>query len=418
MSAMGHVALRPSPGAPPTDPTEPPLDPQPASRLQVPTPPAPRAPRTPWIAILSFFALVVLPVTVIATYYARHAADQFVATARFTVEEIGTHPVAAEPDGAPPETGADVLAGDSTSPLTHVAASYLASRSLLAELRRTIGLDAMLARAEGDLWARLPQGATAEAAYRHWRGRVRVSVDGLSGIVTLEVRAFTAEDTHRIAEAMLEHAEALLNRLSVRRKGEELGAARAEAAWSERRLASAISELTALRGREGLIDPSQEADETMRVLAQLTTERIRIGSRLNVLDRLGTADATQAQRLRTRVEHLTTEIAELRTGLADAGRADATLAAALARFEELEIRRRFAARLYGLAQARVIAAEIELARQSVFLNLFDPPQLPEDPSYPHRLAFTLLSAAVLAVGWAILALIWASVADHRLDARL
>lgn len=409
MSGTGTVALRhaPVPGGPPP----------PGPALAVPAPPPPRARRTPWLAILSFVALVVLPLSVIATYYARHAADQFVATARFTVEEAGARPLAAEPGEDRPEDPA-LVAGERISPLTHVTASYLSSRALMADLRATIDLDARLARADRDVWERLAPGASAEAAYRNWRRRVRVAVDGPSGIVTLEVRAFSPEDAHRIAAAMLARTEALVNRLALRRKREALAAARAEAAESERRLDAAIARLAALRGREGLLDPAQEAEETLRVLAGLTAERIRVDSRLRVLDRLGTAEAAQARRLRTRRESLTADIAELRAQLADAGRADATLAAALARFEELEIRRRFAARLYGLAQSRAIAAEIDLARQSIFLNLFDPPQMPEEARYPRRVAFTLLAAAVLSVGWAILALIWASVADHRLDGRL
>ena len=45
---------------------------------------------------------------------------------------------------------------------------------------------------------------------------VEIKVDSESGIATLSVRAFVAEDSHRLASAMMRDAEALVNRLNGR----------------------------------------------------------------------------------------------------------------------------------------------------------------------------------------------------------
>ncbi|GMG80815.1 capsule polysaccharide transporter [Paralimibaculum aggregatum] len=388
-----------------------------APPIAAPMPPRARPRRVNWPAVISFALIVVLPVVVIGTYYYRHAADQFTATARFTLRETRARPLGFEAaEGAPERIGSG-LATETVSHFTHVAASYLESRALLADLGAVLDVDAMFRRPEADFWARMPEGLPAEARFDYWRERVRVAVDGPSGIVSLQIRAFRPEDALALADAAVARAEALVNALSLRQKADAVARAEAEAAESERRLQASIAALSAFRDREGLLDPGQEGAETVRLLSQLTTERIRLESELRVLDRVVDGDAARARALRTRLASITGDIAQLRDQLGSGAAADASLAAALGRFEALEIRRRFAAKLYGLAQTRRINAEIDRARQSVFLNLFDPAQRPERSDHPRRAAFTLLAFLGLSAGWAILALIWASVADHRLDRR-
>jgi capsular polysaccharide transport system permease protein len=400
-------------------------DPAPAAQAGGPDPrafaaalPAARRRRRPdWALFLSFAALVLLPGCVVGVYYALVAADQYVVSARFTVRELRPSPLSLETPERARATPVATMGEDEVSSFTHVAASYLESRALLRDLGEEIDVAAMFRVAQADPWARLPREASAEARYDYWRDRLRVSIDRTSGIVTLELRAFRPEDARRLAEAMLARAEALVNALSLRQKRDALARARAEAAESDRRLDEAIAALSAFRDGAGVLDPAREADETVRLLASLSAERIRLQSRLRVLSEVMDRDAARARELRTRLATLRGDIARLRDSLAADATADANLAGALGRYEALEIRRRFAARLYEVAQTRRIAAEIDLARQSIFLNVFDPPQLPEESRYPRRAAFTAITVLALAVGWAVLALVWASVADHRMDRR-
>ncbi|MEM9145611.1 MAG: hypothetical protein AAGC57_05380 [Pseudomonadota bacterium] len=383
-----------------------------------PMPPPTRAYRVNWLGLISFFLLVAFPVTVIATYYAKHASDQYVSVARFTVRELKTRALSLEDADRAPDRLGGSLSADAVSPMTHVVASYLESRALLEDLRRDLGLVSLFRRAEADFWSRLPAQASAEDIHDYWQDRMRVAIDGPSGIVTLQVRAYLPEDALILSRYMLGRAETLVNSLSERQKSDALARAEAEAAESDRRLQETIDALSQFRDRERLLNPLQEADETVRLLADLTTERIRLESQMRVLSAMVDGDPIRARSLRARLEKITADIAQLRDSLAASGEADRTIASALGRFEELEIRRRFAATLYGLAQTRLIEAEIDRARQSVFLNVFDPPQLPDESRYPKRIAFTALAFLALAAAWAILALIWASVADHRMDARL
>lgn len=381
-----------------------------------PMPPARAVPRVNWLLIVSFALLVVLPSAVIATHLLTRAADQYTARARFTVQALSTRPLVLSRGEREAGLG-HALARPRATHHTHVAASFLDSGASLAALEGRMDVAAMFRVPEADWISRLADGASAEEREAHWRRRLRVSVDGPSGIVTLEIRAYRPGDAVRLAEGLLAETEALLNRLSRRQKRDALARAEAEAHAGEMRLRRTIAALAEAQRREHRLDPEREADATLGLLTELTAERIRLETRLAVLETARTGDGARAETVRTRLGTVRGDLAELRASMATDAGTEPTLAAALGRFEELEIRRRFAARLYGLAQTRLIEAEIDLVRQSLFLNVFDPPRLPEEPTYPLRLTSSVLAALALTAGWGILALIWAAVADHRLDRR-
>ncbi len=382
-----------------------------------PEPPRARPARVSWLALGSFALLVALPTAGLGTYYARHAADQFSATARFTVREAATRPLRLEDADRAPDRLGSALATAEISPFTHVVASYLDSPALLSDLSARFDIPAIFRRPEADAWSRLPDGVSAEALAAYWADRIRVWVDGPSGIVSLEIRAFRPADAEALARAAIDRAEALVNRLALRQKADARARALAETAAAEARLADTTRALARFRDTARVVDPAREGAATVDLLADLEAERIRLEAQRRVLASVATEDAARGRALETRLTALRADIARLRDLLAADATRDRNLAAALGRFEELEIRRRVAARLFGLAETRLIGAEIDLARQTVFLNLFDPPRRPEEPSHPRRAALTLLWAVTLAAGWAILALIWAAVADHRLDRR-
>jgi capsular polysaccharide transport system permease protein len=372
--------------------------------------------RTDRATLASFVLMVALPGSAVTAYYTGLAADQYTATARFTVSELHARPMSLDDAaGAAQEGGAlGSLAADAVSTFTHVTASYVESSAMITALSREIDVTGMFRVPEADFWARLPEDAPAEQVARYWRDRVGASIDGTSGIVTVELRAFRPEDALTLARGVIAESEALVNTLSERQKADALARAEAEASASEARLTETIAALSAFRDEARMLDPQQQATETVQMMSALTTERIRLESQLRVLSEMVDPQATRLQTLRTRLDKVREDLARLQDSLAADATADANIAATLGRFEELEIRRRFATRLYGMAQTRLIETQIDQARQSVFLNVFDPPRLPEQAQFPRRIAFPVLACTALFIGWSILALIWASVRDHRM----
>ncbi len=367
-------------------------------------------------ALVSYILLALLPALCVAAYYLFIAADQYAAAARFTVREVAGEGLFAMTAGEAAED-ADAVAPpavDMVSHLSHVAASYLRSRALVEALVEKAALRARYDRPEADFWARLPPDAPIEEVMDYWEARTDVALDGPSRIVTFRVRAFRPEDAHALADAALAETEALVNQLSLRRKRDALARARAGAGAAEAQLRGAVAAMSALRDDEGLVDPEREAGETLALMGDLMRERIAAAGELAALEGLLAEDAPRRVQLGGRIARLDADLARLRGALAGAVSGDATMAAALARFEEAEVRLRFAAKLYEIAQAALIGAEIEFARQSVYVEVFDPPAVPEESRHPRREAFSILALVGFSAIWAIGALVVASVRDHRI----
>ena len=70
--------------------------------------------------------------------------------------------------------------------------------------------------------------------------------------------------------------------------------------------------------------------------------------------------------------------------------------------------------MYKFASNGVERARIASERQQVYLQVFDPPSLPQDYTYPLRWADLALIFFVLLMMWICGATITASVVDHRL----
>jgi capsular polysaccharide transport system permease protein len=146
---------------------------------------------------------------------------------------------------------------------------------------------------------------------------------------------------------------------------------------------------------------------------QLMAEKIRLESDLFVVSRSLSRTAPSLQNLVARIEIIDVQITKLKEKLTGDAPEVRNVAAKLARFEELEVQRQFAERLYAMAQDGLERARMTAERQNVYLTIFVKPFLPEEASFPRRVAYSILIPIALMILWSIVALTWASVEDHR-----
>jgi len=375
---------------------------------------APRR-RKPWV-LISFIAFVVVPALVCSIYFVFIASDQFIAETRAVVrsaEQESTVQSAMESSGKSP-AASSALNLSIVTPNAYIVTNYIRSRALVDDLAKTMDLRAIFRRPEADFWARLDSDATIEELVDYWKQMAVTYVDGPSGIVTVKIRAFRPEDALALAQAVIKLSEQLVNEISERARRDAMQFAEHEVRRADGRVRTTLIELRRYRDDEGLIDPVKTADETSKLLMQLLIDKIRLESDLFVASRSLTKNAPTVQNLTTRIEITDVQIAKLKERLTGDSPEIRNVAAKLARFEELEVQRQFAERLYTMAQDGLERARMTAERQAVYLTVFVPPSLPEYSLYPRRVAFSILAPLALLVLWSIVALIWASVEDHRI----
>ncbi|MBX6373676.1 MAG: capsule biosynthesis protein [Acetobacteraceae bacterium] len=358
-----------------------------------------------WAARRTFLLLVVLPSLLGATYFVGIATDQYVSEARFIVR--------GRPGASSSSTSglSSLLGATGLSPAHEEAQAvrdYLTSHGAVDGLKGRVDLVEIFTRPEADWLSRL-WWTDPERLTRYFTSMVTTTYDMTSGLITLQVRSFRAEDSRQIAEELLTLSEALVNRMSERAREDALRIARDEVAVAERRVMAAREALTTLRARQQELDPSRGAAIATETIGQLESQLTVARADLAARSRFMRPDNPGLLEVRNRIAALERQIAEERQRYT-AG--NETLASQLAEYERLMLERDLADRQLASAVASLEQARVEAQRQQVFLARVVEPNLAEYPLYPRRIMNSIGLFIGLAVIYGIGKLLIAGMREH------
>lgn len=355
---------------------------------------------------LGFLIVVVLPTLVAAVYFLLIASPRYVTEARFVVR-AGAQP--------PPAAVGLALQGVGIgAPQTDAFAvhEWMRSRDAVVEMRDRAGLTEILGRPGADpfsRWPRLGEGRSVEGLHRAYRRFVTVGYDSTTGISVLRVEAYRPKDAVRLADALLDGGETLVNRLNARSAEQAVADATRAVDEAEARLATASQRLTGFRNRQRFIDPQGAAEAGGQVIVALTTQLAGLRAERAQL----AAEAPQSPQLPSldgRIRALERQIAAERAKIA--GAAD-SLAPQVSAYEDLVLERQFADRQLAEATAALVEARQEARRQALFLERIAGPLAADEPTRPRRwrsLAIVLVSTLLL---WAVGRLLVLGLREHR-----
>ncbi|MBG0811054.1 capsule biosynthesis protein [Methylosinus sp. H3A] len=360
---------------------------------------------------LSFIAFVIVPSLAATVYFAFFAADQFTVETRFAVRAIELEAVAT------PKGESATFTFTPSGQNAYIVTSYIRSRAIVTDVMAKLDLRALYRRPEADFLTRLRRNATIDELTDYWQSMVETTVDANSSLVTVNVRAFRKEDAYTLASAIVAASEALVNRISERARRDATAMAERDVRRSFEAVQVTLADLHKFRDEFGVIDPTLTGSEIGRLLAPLVAQKIKLDSELFVAGHELSRDAPTVRVLREQLDATERQIKELKAKLTSndgTGASGSTLAGILAKFEELEVRKAMAERFYALSKADLDRAQLRANRQSIYLTVFVPPAAPEISRYPHRVTFPLLIFLGFAVVWGIVALLVATIEDHRL----
>lgn len=352
----------------------------------------------------SFLALVLLPFLVVATYLYTRAADQFHSEVAFSIrsEDAGA---------ASGILGALTSIGSVSASDTDILFEYIRSQKIVEEIDPELGLRAIYNKAPSDFWFSLGADPTIEALHGQWDRMVEVNL-GSAGIIEVTARAFDPADARRIAEAILAHSGALVNRLSGQARADAIQFASGELAQAEINLRDMRQRMNDFRREHRLVDPAADAAGQAGLLAALQGQ---LAQALVDRDMLSTYAAEGDQRMiqaNRRIDAITERIDQERATLGVEG-VEGSLPDVLSSYEELRVDLEFANTAYTQALAGVAAAKAEAGRQSRYLAPHIQPTLAETSLYPRRAILAGLTLLFLSLGWGVAMLVYYNVRDNR-----
>lgn len=358
---------------------------------------------------ISFIAVVIVPTLVVGLYCALFASNQYVAEMRFAVRGSVQGLPGVNEFGA-----ASLLMGLNNNQESQFLAVYIRSRAMVEAVESKVDLRGMFNRPRLDFWARLGPDRILEDLERHWQRMVNVSTEAISGILTVEVRAFTAADALAIAKAIQVESERLLNDMSGRVRQDTM-------AFAEQRLRAEVTDLTKVwselhqyRDRQRVIDASLAAMRNVDTVAELQRERMKRGTELAAARRSLAADAPSLRQLTDRIAVLDATIHDSQalnsqpsTGVGPGASPDQRL-----QYDWLTVQLDMNEQRVKSAETALDRARMDLQRHQIFLTTFSPPALPERSLYPLRIksvATVLMSCLVL---WGLGALLGSGAREH------
>ncbi|WP_297804132.1 chain-length determining protein [uncultured Brevundimonas sp.] len=355
---------------------------------------------------LGFGLVVCLPTAVAAAYYLLIAAPMYVSEAQFMVRSPGK----TQPTGLGIALqGVGVGSGLSDTFAVH---EYVSSRDGLKDAQALVNVRNIVGNSKGDFLTRYPrlgEDLTNEGLYKAYKRFVLVGYETGTGISTLRVKAYTAEDAHKLADALLTSSENLVNRLNERSMTDAIKEAEASEAEARAAVAEVEQRITAFRNSAGYVDPEVMVRESSAItselqvaLAQLRVEREQIAAEAPQSPQLPSLD----RRIAATQRQLDQERAKV------VGNAS-SLASSAGQYQRLLVEQEIADKRLAQAIASLISAREDARRQNLYLDRIVNPTLSDKPTQPRRLmgilTVLLSSLLVYGLGW----LVYAGVREHR-----
>ena len=352
------------------------------------------------LLLTSFALLVVLPTAGAALYLFGFASNQYVSEAQFTVT-TSESPV---PDGMASVTGMPALAVIQD---TQIVVNYIQSRAAIEKLDKAVALRALYARTEADWLARAEKDEAIERFVKYWKSMSSAAILMPAGIIELKIRAFTPQDARSIADAALEACEQMVNDLNARADRDAVTNAETEVNRASQRVAKALAVLETARNDAGMVETKKSEEALESLVKDSRTHLLSLQGQYDASLKYVSADAPQMRELNTRIDVTRRQLrdieSKLTSGPAVAGETrDKTVAEAMTEFDELDLERKVAEKIYATAASALEAARMNAENRQLYFKTFVYPSTPEESLYPRRGLLTVLVAAGGFLIWALL----------------
>ena len=366
---------------------------------------------------LSLLLMVVLPTGLAAAYYFFIAADQYVSEFRFAVKSSNASASSATTDlvGAALGQSARLSAFSDN----FIVADYITSREAVSDLLKTVDLRKIYSDPDADFLARLDPTVPMEKLVDYWQDRINATFDVSTGISIVQVRAFTPEDSLRVAKALIAASEDLVNRIAERAREDAVRFAERDVKNAEQRLRDVTAKLRQFRNVQQSPDLSTSASSTLGLSLQLRTNLAQMEAQLTSLSTHMSPDAPTIKVLKNNIDATRDQLNKIEGELGSGAAAPANqsaegYAATLADYEDIRLELQFAQQSYQNMLTALDQVRSSTMSDRTYLMPYVEPTLAEYPLYPERVEDVLIVFLIAGVAWAVAMLTVYAVRDHMI----
>jgi capsular polysaccharide transport system permease protein len=349
-----------------------------------------------------------LPTLVAGVYFFAFAADQYQSEAQFVI--YSSHGGAMQLGGLGQMLGLGE-AGGSESSETFSVIDYMQSHDAVGALNQKLNLVKIFRSPAADpvsrIWSANP---SAEHLLRYYTNMVTVTYKQDTGITTLDVNAFTPQDSYNIANTLLTLGEQRVNAYNDRISADTVSVAENEVTLAQNRIERAEDAMTSFREQHRDLNPELSGTADMTLIAQLQGQLAQANAQLAQMQGLSPT-SPQELTVHNRIAALQAQITAQNGTLTGEGGA---LAPLLAQYQDLSLRLQFAQQTYTATQTALVTAREDAQKQQLFLIRVVQPNLPQTALFPKRFTIVATIFAGLLVAYGIGWLLIAGVREHAI----
>lgn len=357
-------------------------------------------------SIKALLLFVVLPTVLALFYYLLWASPMYISQARFAVRSADPTPSGLDLASALFKTSG------STGNDAHIVVEYIQSYDIIRDIDKNIGIIAHYSDKSHDLVSRLATNPTQDEQIRYWKWAVLPALDPDTGIISLEVKAYSPEMAQQITTAVLARGEALVNDMNRRALEDAVALARTEVQRAEERVRNVQEAMRQFRDTHTLLDPKATATGLQGLVTDLEGEAVKLRAQLAEARSFMRESAPATKALQARLDAVHKQLEAEKQRLAGLRSQDGNLNAVVAEYEDLTIEADFAQKQLVTAMTSFESARVRQVAQSRYVIAFQQPTLPDESLYPRQLLFTayVLVGALILLGLG--SLIIASIREH------
>ncbi|MDR5858476.1 chain-length determining protein [Halomonas eurihalina] len=349
------------------------------------------------------WALTLFAIVLVSFYWFVWAEDRYVSRATVVLES----PQIAQPD----VSFSALLTGTSNSADLLLLREYLLSVDMLKQVQNQLDFRAHYSQ-HGDYFARLNDAnVPIETLHEYYQKRVSVEMDEYSGVLDIQVQAYTDKFAHQMVQLLLDAGERHMNNMGQRLAEEQVGFLESQLQRLSDRLSEARANLLEFQNREGLVAPEQTVESINQVVATLEGNLAQLKAQRQALSSYQSNRSSEMQRVQSQIEAMREQIQEQRDRLAQA--TGESLNRVSSEYKTLELQAQFAQETYSSALSALENTRLEAARKLKQVSVLQSPLMPEYATKPDRLYNSTVFALIAIFLAFILSMLVLIIKEHR-----
>lgn len=354
---------------------------------------------------LLFVVTVLLPTICAIAYFSIVASGVYISESQVTVRSQHKQPMGG--------VGA-LMQGVGISPSTqdaYIVRDFILSRDALKSVDEGGSYRAAMTDPSIDWFSRFNSTGyygSFEDLFEYYKGHLDTVVNSQSSVLSIRVRAYTAEEAQRINERLIKESEALVNTLNERARKDMIAFAEEEVNRAMKRAQEASRAVSEYRDESIVFDPEKQSAMQLQLVSKIQDEIIATKTQLaqiNVLAPSNPQIPALKQKIKSLEEQEQKEIAKVAGG-------EASLSSKSSAYEALILEREFAQKQLAAAMGSLEDAHESAKRKQMYLETIETPNLPDTAVEPKRLRDIFATFILCLVIWGILSILIAGVREH------